>query len=65
MAVADTTHMVFNTVKNYLTESPVLKYYNVNEEVNIQCDSSKMGLGAVLMQKGQPVCYASRALTDV
>ena len=42
----------------------MLKYYNVKEEVTIQCDASETGLGAVLMQKGQPVCYASRALTD-
>ena len=56
--------IAFNTVKKYLTESPVLKYYNVHEEVTIQCDASETGLGAVLMQKGQPVCYASRALTD-
>ena len=52
-----TQHSIaFNTVKKYLTESPVLKYYNVNEEVTTQCDASKTGLGAVLMQKGQPVC---------
>ena len=34
------------------------------EEVTIQCDASETGLGAVLMQNGQPICYASRALTD-
>ena len=56
--------IAFNTVKKYLTESPVLKYYNVNEEVTIQCDASETGLGAVLMQNGQPICYASRALTN-
>ena len=56
--------IALNTVKKYLTESPVLKYYNVNEEVTIQCDASETGLGAVLMQNGQPICYASRALTD-
>ena len=53
--------IVFSTVKKYLTESPVLKYYNVNEEVTI---ASETGLGAVLMHNGQPICYASRALTD-
>ena len=54
-----TQHKVaFNTVKKYLTESPVLKYYSVNDEVTIQCDASDTGLGAVLLQKGQPVCYA-------
>ena len=34
------------------------------EEVTIQCDASETGLGAVLMQNDQPICYASRALTD-
>lgn len=57
--------IMFNTVKKYLTESPVLKYYNINEQVTIKCDASKTGLGAVLRQKGQPVCYTSRALTDI
>ena len=37
--------------------------YNVQEEVTLQCDASQAGLGAALMQKGQPVAYASRALT--
>ena len=55
----------FNTVEKYLTESPVLKYYSVNDEVTIQCDAADTGLGAVLMQNGQPMCYASRALTGV
>ena len=34
------------------------------EEVTIQCDASETGLGAVLMQNGQSICYASRTLTD-
>ena len=54
----------FTTVKEYLAKVPVLKYYDVNEEVTIQCDASETGLGAVLMQKGQPIAFASRALTD-
>ena len=44
--------------------TPVLRYYNLQEEVTIQCDASQFGLGAALLQKGQPVAYASRALTD-
>ena len=54
----------FTTVKEYSAKAPVLKYYDVNEEVTIQCDASETGLGAVLMQKGQPISFASRALTD-
>ena len=54
----------FTTVKESLAKATVLKYYDVNEEVSIQCDASETGLGAVLMQKGQPIAFASRALTD-
>ena len=45
--------IAFNTVKTYLTETPVLKYYDVKDDVTIQCDASETGLGAVLMQNGQ------------
>ena len=40
-----------------------LRYYNLIEEITLQCDASQFGLGAVLMQNGQPVAYTSRALT--
>ena len=46
-----------------LSVSPILRYYNLREKVTIQCDASQHGLGAVLLQGGQPVAYASRALT--
>lgn len=54
----------FKTLKDLVSAAPVLKYYDVDEEVTIQCDASQKGLGAVLLQKGQPVSYASRSLTD-
>ena len=41
-----------------------LRYFDVNKEVTIECDSSDVGLGAVLTQDGCPVAYASRALTQ-
>ena len=44
--------------------TPVLRYYNLQGEVTLQCDASQFGLGAALLQNGQPVAYASRALTD-
>ena len=40
-----------------------LSYFNVNAETTLQMDASKKGLRACLIQKGQVVCYASRALT--
>ena len=53
----------FDTLKRNLSESPCLAYFDVSEEVVIQVDSSKHGIGAVLLQEGCPVEYASRALT--
>jgi len=51
-------------IKQLLTQAPLLKYYDVNDEVVIQCDASEAGLGATLLQQGQPVAFASRALRD-
>ena len=53
----------FKKLKEMVTCTPVLRYYNLKEEVTLQCDASQSGLGAALMQNGQPVAYASRALT--
>ena len=50
-------------IRELITAAPVLAYYDVKREVTIQCDASQSGLGAVLLQEGRPVCYASRALT--
>ena len=50
-------------IKEAVTRTPVLQSYNLGDEVTLLCDASKHDLGAVLLQKGQPVLYASRALT--
>ena len=47
-----------------ITKAPVLKFYNVKEEATIQCDASEKGLGAVLLQRGQPVAFVSRYSTE-
>ncbi|XP_014673255.1 PREDICTED: uncharacterized protein LOC106813592 [Priapulus caudatus] len=52
-------------IKRLVTSQPVLRYFNAKEEVTLQCDASEKGLGAALLQNGQPVAFASRALTDV
>ena len=41
-----------------------MKLSNVKEPVEIHCDASATGLGACLIQNGNPVAYSSRALTD-
>lgn len=54
----------FATIQKLVTSSPVLRFYDVKEEVTLQCDASECGLGATLLQSGQPVTYASRALSS-
>ena len=51
-------------VKTVLASAPVLKYFDPSVEAVLQCDASQHGLGACMMQNGQPVAYASRSLTE-
>ena len=53
----------FNMMKNLITESPVMLYFNPKDELVLQCDASQIGLGACLMQQEQPIIYSSRSLT--
>ena len=53
----------FEKVKVLLTSAPVLRFYDPRREATVQCDASKAGLGAVLLQDGHPVMYCSRSLT--
>ena len=54
----------FEKIKTALTTLPVLTYFDKNKKHIIQTNASKTGLGAVLLQEGQPVVNASRALTE-
>ena len=45
------------------TTAPVLRFYDVAKPVVVQCDVSSTGLGAVILQNGRPVEFASRAIT--
>lgn len=53
----------FITLKEVLSNTPVLKYYDVNAEVKLSVDASLYAVGAVLLQNDQPIAYASAALT--
>ena len=52
----------FQKLKDMCCEAPVLAYYDVRKDVTIQCDASKSAVGAVLLQEGRPIAYASRKL---
>ena len=51
-------------MKDVLSAAPALAFFNVTKPVVVSCDASQHGLGAVLLQDGKPVPYASRALTS-
>ena len=53
----------FKKLKQMMTSTEVLKFYSLEEPVTVSCDASQSGLGAVLIQGGRPVAYASKALT--
>ena len=51
-------------IKSLVCAAPVLKFYDVTQAVTVESDASLSGLGATLLQGGQPVAFASRALTS-
>ena len=55
----------FVSIKELITQAPILHYFDVSKEFTIECDSSDVNLGAALTQDGQPVAYDSHALTQV
>jgi hypothetical protein len=52
----------FEELKKHLTSTPVLILPDLTKKFDIYCDASRRGLGCVLMQEGQVVCYAPRQL---
>ena len=55
----------FAKVKEVITQEPgqVLAYYDAAKMLLLQTDISRSGLGAMLLQEGKPIAYASKSLT--
>ena len=51
-------------VKEILSSTPVLHHFDPKAVSTIQADASQSGLGACLLQKGKPIAYASRSLSQ-
>jgi hypothetical protein len=54
--------IAFHTLRKLLTTAPVLAQPDIEKHFNVFCDTSKTGLGCVLMQEGRVIAYASRQL---
>ena len=55
---------IFNKVKDTISALPVLRLFDPTLPVLVSVDASPVGVGAVLLQGGQPIEFASRTLTD-
>ena len=53
----------FQPLKREISAAPILRYYNPKKPVVLQTDACTKGLGAVLLQDGHPVYFASKSLT--
>ena len=52
----------FEQLKSALTTAPVLASPDFSQPFIIKCDASGESIGAVLMQNGHPIAYASKSL---
>ena len=57
-------HVAFLKTKEEISKNVTLPYFNPWSDTTLQTDTSKKGLGAVILQDSKPVMFASRALTE-
>ena len=53
----------FDKIKQAVSDSTTLSYFDVRKPVVLQVDASMKALGATLIQDGKPVAFASKALS--
>ena len=53
----------FGKLKDVISSSPVLSYFDNNKPTILNVDANSTGLGAVVMQNDKPIAYGSRTLT--
>ena len=56
-------NVAFSPLKRYITNAPVLKFFNPKSETRVSVDASSKGIDAVLLQEGCPIAYAPKSLT--
>ena len=62
------TAALFQCLKAWICQAVLkvtLAYYDRSKPVVVQTDTSEYGVGAALLQGGQPIAFASKTRTDV
>jgi hypothetical protein len=54
----------FDCLKNLLTSAPLLALPKFAKQFEVECDTSGIGIGSVLMQEGRPIAYFLRNFLD-
>ena len=54
----------FQRMKQVIGQHPVLAYFDHKKPVTLECESSKYGTGATILQEGHPAAFASKTLTS-
>ena len=52
----------FNSLKQAMTNTPVLNLPDYTQEFTVETDASNTGIGAILTQEGHPLSYFNKAL---
>lgn len=61
---SEQAQQAFDNLKTAMTTTPVLAMPNFQAQFTVETDACIDGIGAVLMQGGQPVVYLSKALGE-
>jgi hypothetical protein len=59
---SDEATTIFNQLKKAMVSTPVLALPDFNLPFTVETDACDTGVGAVLMQRGHPIAYMSKAL---